>query len=96
MFYGSKYWSLFSCVSKDVCNLSKRGTTNIRETTLEIQKALAEEAECPNQDDAVCCNENDIEDQEFCSDFEEDGYRYARQKQLTGWPITECFIKFWS
>ena len=69
----------FSCVSKDSCNLSKRGTTNVRENTLEIQKALAEEAECPNENDEICCNENElISDQEFCSDFEEDGYRYTK------------------
>ena len=77
----SKYWySYFSCVSKDLCDLSKRGTTNRRETTLEIQKALAEEAECPNLDDEVCCNEKElisVSEAKSCSDIAEDGYRYA-------------------
>ena len=69
----------FSCVAKDLCNLSKRGTTNVRENSLEIQKALAEDAECPNQNDEVCCNEKElvsVSEAKSCSDVSEDGYRY--------------------
>jgi len=66
----------FSCVPKETCDISKRGTMPRKDLT---QEALAEEAECSDPDNEICCNEKEIisdtYDQEYCSDFESDGYR---------------------
>ena len=59
------------------CNITARGVNKRDDLT---QDGLAEQAECPDPDNEICCNEK-----EFISDFgpksclevAKDGYRYS-------------------
>ena len=59
------------------CNITAR-EVNIREDL--TQEGLAEQAECPNPDEEICCNEKEIISDfspNSCLEVAKDGYRYS-------------------
>ena len=58
------------------CNITARGVNKRDDLT---QNGLAEQAECPDPDNEICCNEKEfISDSgpESCLEVAKDGYRY--------------------
>jgi hypothetical protein len=82
------YFSTPRCVSKEVC--ARKDVTSPRQDLIFLdatllQHALAEDAECSNDNSQICCHQEDITPERDCSFYVRDSFKCVKR--------TECLDK---